>query len=193
MKKCFKCKKIQPIKDFYKHPRTKDGHLNKCKSCTKEDCRPKNGKHKRTCVICSKGFRTNLEEIKRGGAKYCSRACFYKANAGKGNYAWKDEKSYEAVHKWVYTELGSPKYCEHCKTTKAKVYHWSNKSGKYLVDVKDWQRLCVKCHSKYDVERRETITIKCLFCNKNVKTKNSRRKYCSSLCNGRHYRKNKNL
>ena len=36
-KKCFKCKSEKPLKDFYKHPKTADGHLNKCKICTRKD------------------------------------------------------------------------------------------------------------------------------------------------------------
>lgn len=36
-KTCFKCNKEKSIDDFYKHSRMKDGHLNKCKSCTKID------------------------------------------------------------------------------------------------------------------------------------------------------------
>lgn len=37
MKICFKCNSEKPITDFYKHPRMLDGHLNKCKTCTKKD------------------------------------------------------------------------------------------------------------------------------------------------------------
>lgn len=36
-KRCFKCGVVKPIADFYKHPQTKDGHLNKCKECTRAD------------------------------------------------------------------------------------------------------------------------------------------------------------
>lgn len=36
-KRCFKCLCVKPIDDFYKHVAMKDGHLNKCKDCTKRD------------------------------------------------------------------------------------------------------------------------------------------------------------
>ena len=37
MKKCFKCDQVKPLSDYYTHKRMADGHLGKCKDCTKSD------------------------------------------------------------------------------------------------------------------------------------------------------------
>lgn len=36
-KVCFKCGRLLPLDDFYKHSGMGDGHLNKCEECTKKD------------------------------------------------------------------------------------------------------------------------------------------------------------
>jgi len=39
MKKCFKCGVEKSLDDFYVHQQMKDGHLNKCKECSKSDAK----------------------------------------------------------------------------------------------------------------------------------------------------------
>ena len=71
------------------------------------------------------------------------------------NPMWKGDKvKYMGLHNWVRRHLGTPKKCENCGlNNENKEYHWANKSGKYLRDLSDWIRLCVKCHKAYDIKR----------------------------------------
>ena len=73
--------------------------------------------------------------------------------SGAEHHAWLGDKvNYRQLHSWVEREKGKPHYCEHCKNSdlRHRQYQWANKSHKYLRNLEDWIRLCVKCHIAYD-------------------------------------------
>lgn len=57
---------------------------------------------------------------------------------------------YRKVHFWIAKQCGKACKCELCKVENLSMYHWSNISGEYRLDISDWQQLCPKCHYKYD-------------------------------------------
>jgi len=160
MKECFKCHAVKDIEEFYKHPRMADGHIGKCKECIKLYASLKT--IPRICEECGKDFMAVANEVKRrgGGAKTCSRECYYKYQPNmleKKNEGMK--MTYGSVHRWVKRIAGKPSLCEHCGATEG-TFDWSNKTGQYLRNMDDWQRLCRKCHIKYDnnpSKRKETM------------------------------------
>jgi hypothetical protein len=68
------------------------------------------------------------------------------------NSNWKGENAkYQAFHIFVKRHFGKPNFCEMCKTTENRVYHWAAKNhAKGGRERKDWLRLCIPCHWKYD-------------------------------------------
>ena len=64
MKTCFKCHKEKELDEFYAHPRMKDGHLNKCKECTKIDVRRDRQQSESARKYDAKRYRENPERRK---------------------------------------------------------------------------------------------------------------------------------
>lgn len=99
--------------------------------------------------IFTKEHRLKLSEIKKDAFKISSN-----------HPQWKGDKaSYRAIHAWIVKHYGKPTVCEDCKTknlTGHKI-HWANINDKYKRDIKDWKRLCVKCHGKFDTIKRKLI------------------------------------
>lgn len=136
-KECFKCKEIKNISDFYKHKQMKDGHLNKCKKCTKNDTtknRSKNIDYYRE-YDRSRGNRQGFEYVRNYRELYPMK---YAAHKLTGN-AVRDgrlEKSY---------------VCETCKNESKNIH--GHHDDYALPLVVRW--LCPPCHKQWHIDNGE--------------------------------------
>ena len=108
-KKCFKCGCSLPLSEFYPHPRMADGHLNKCKECTKRDVR----QHRRDNPSVRKydrERRRDKEAKRQYGISYRDR------------YPQK-LKAHRAVHAAVRRGDLVRKPCEQCGAAKVEAHH----------------------------------------------------------------------
>ena len=107
----------------------------------------------RMCANAAKvGSQATLTARRNMSVARAGRFQFEKSNQWKG-----DGVGYTALHDWVYRKLGRPMACEHCKDrfSNQRTLHWANKSGTYRRVADDWMRLCVSCHKKFDLIRKQ--------------------------------------
>lgn len=135
-KKCFKCQAVKPLQDFYKHSGMADGHLNKCKECTKNDA----NKHRLE----------NLERIREYDKERSKRPERIKKNL-QINRAWRQAdlrrtKCHNAVARAVRKGILLPKPCERCGNENSLAHHENYDNPLDVV----W--LCQPCHKKRHIE-----------------------------------------
>lgn len=139
MKTCFKCGEAKSLSFFYKHKQMADGHLNKCKECTKKDAiktRNDNIDYYRE-YDRSRGNRQGFTYVKNYRELYPMK---YAAHKLVGN-AVRDgrlEKSY---------------ICEACNSHNDNIHGHHDDYAKPL-DVR-W--LCPPCHKKWHKENGEAL------------------------------------
>ena len=139
MKTCFKCDCAKPLSEFYKHSAMADGHLNKCKECTKKDV----GSHREE----------NLEKIRE-----------YDRDRGKNkqriklsvehNKAWRAEDrrrvvAHSAVARAIRSGALHREPCVRCGETKSLAHHEDYDLPLQVM----W--LCQPCHKKRHKELRD--------------------------------------
>jgi len=137
-KECFKCKTIMPLSEFYKHSAMGDGHLNKCKRCTKNDATTHRNK--------------NLEKIRAYDlerAKEPQRAKL----ATEVTRAWRAEdnrrsKAHIAVAKAIRNGILVRSPCVRCGEQKSLAHH---EDYDKTLDVM-W--LCQPCHKQRHKEMK---------------------------------------
>lgn len=59
-------------------------------------------------------------------------------------------REYNRVHKWCERNLVRDHMCFYCGS-KPKKTHWSNIDHEYRQIAEEWQEVCPKCHSGFDI------------------------------------------
>lgn len=131
IKTCFKCGAEKPLTEFYKHKQMSDGHLGKCKSCTKNDV----FKHRHESQFREKVLAYDRQRGSRQDKSYHDshrerNQVEYRARNAVSN-AVRDGK------------LHRPDRCEHCNTVSRVHGHHHDYSRP--LDV-TW--LCPSCHKQ---------------------------------------------
>jgi len=154
MKVCFKCFVEKPLSDFYVHKEMADGHLNKCKDCTKKD------------VFLHREL--NLEKVREYDRNRPNREERVKTNCARISRLCKEDKDFskrvsDIKRKWAVLnqhkrkaqsaasnavrggKLQKKTLCEHCLLEKKlQKHHWSYDEQHWLDVI--W--LCTSCHGK---------------------------------------------
>ena len=138
-KECFKCKTVKPLSEFYKHSAMGDGHLNKCKECTKSDA----NKHRSE----------NLEKVRAYDRERAHRPERRATNVAV-NRAWRQEdkrrqRAHNLVRQAIQKELLVRKPCCRCGSEKSLAHHEDYDKP---LDVM-W--LCQPCHKQRHKELKE--------------------------------------
>lgn len=153
MKPCFSCNIEKPIDDFYKCASMKDGHLNKCKSCTRLDVK-KNRENKKDYYLHYDRNRPNKQERAQCNAVYSKTEKgkevkkVSQANY-KSNYPLK-RKAHTLVSNAIRDKkLERPNNCSSCQCLCVPHAHHCDYSKP--LDVM-W--LCQSCHTEWHKQNK---------------------------------------
>lgn len=135
MKTCFKCGVVKSSNDFYKHKQMADGHLGKCKECTKLDMR------------IDRQTNPRVREYDRERAKLPERIARTTANTKRWRREHVDRQ--RAQNAAARASLTAPVHCEGCGLPRRLEKHHHDYSKPLLVV---W--LCKPCHAIADKIRR---------------------------------------
>ena len=133
VKPCFKCQRVLCLSEFYRHPRMGDGHLGKCKSCTKRD------------VLENRRKRlAQYAEYERARFRDPSRKEKVKGYIRRHRQVHPDRyAARNAVRHGVASGRLTKLPCAHCGDPKSEAHHHDYSKP---LDV-EW--LCFRCHREH--------------------------------------------
>lgn len=113
MKRCFKCGRVLALDEFYRHPMMADGHLGKCKDCTKADV-SSNYRIRRDRYVLYERRRNQQPERKAARAEYLRE---HRARHPEHN------RARQALSRAVRTGVLTRRPCEKCGSSKSQAHH----------------------------------------------------------------------
>jgi len=155
-KQCFKCKESKLISEFYENPEMRDGHLGKCKTCTKRDV------YERVQILKQDpAWRAKKREwSRRKQAEYRALGKAVKATP-KDAKKWRDKNRHKINAHYMANKaqkkglLEKPSACTKCGKQTEKLHKHHHDYTKPLEVV--W--LCSPCHGKAHSEARDNCDI----------------------------------
>ncbi len=153
VKTCFKCGESKPYSEYYKHPAMGDGHLGKCKTCTKKDVAEREERKKSDpdwVVLEAKRARERMRNVRSLGLEKKPSAESRKATLKN----WDNRHPQKAIaHNAVNNAIRDgnmvKKPCERCGSTDSEAHHEDYSKP---LDVM-W--FCPKHHAERHVELRD--------------------------------------
>lgn len=142
-KVCFKCGEVKELGEFYAHPQMADGHLNKCKACTKADVHG-NRDAKLDYYQKYDRERGRTEERKKRVREYAA-AHPEIGNKAKKEWILRNPEKRKAHHvAWAARRRGVlvPQPCARCGQEETEMHHPDYSKP---LEV-EW--LCVDCHAE---------------------------------------------
>jgi hypothetical protein len=110
LKTCFKCDRELPLAEFYPHPRMADGHLNKCKDCTRADV-------KANRAVNREHYHTYDRE-RRKDPQYRAQRREWRRNVPRTR-----KTAWAAVERALKNGVLVPQPCEICGDVRVEAHH----------------------------------------------------------------------
>lgn len=146
-KTCFKCNQNKDISEYYKHAQMSDGHLNKCKDCTKKDI------HSNT-MIKSVDEDWILKEKERHRLKY-HRLGYKDLHKQDAEQKAKCMKNYEGKYP---EKKKAHSLCSHLRASVKgnQLHHWSYNEvhAKDVIEISVNHHYTLHRHIEYDQETK---------------------------------------
>lgn len=141
MKTCFKCLITKDISEFYRHKSMSDGHLNKCKDCSRKEARENRIKNIEYYKEYDAWRFKNDPRVKERHKRY-KKTKEFKESATRSKYKWiKNNPEKRAAHVVLgnavkYGKINKPNECSVCKEiTKSRRLHAHHKDYTKPLDV----------------------------------------------------------